>query len=154
MVQKMDQWHDSIDTLMLFFPSPQPMGIFSILEEQHTFPKAASYDLGKSPSLLQPKGGKREEAEAPLSWRVMLATVCAAPLAKLEHALSKVRHEAKPSARMDHIKLPWLLTYSSTRKSTLLVQITMALLPYRSTAARHWLCHTEMCISKVLFSNI
>lgn len=69
----MDQWHDSINTLMLFFPSPQPMGIFSILKEQCTFPKAASYNhLGKSPSLLQPKGGKREGAEAPLSWRVML----------------------------------------------------------------------------------
>lgn len=53
------------------FPTPsplQPMGIFSILEEQCVFPKAtdmtfktALYDnhLGKSPNFLKPKGGKR-----------------------------------------------------------------------------------------------
>lgn len=54
---------------------------------------------------------------------------------------------------MDHIKLPWVLTYRNVGKSTLLVQINVALLLYRSTAARHWLCHTEMCVSEILFSN-
>ena len=46
----------------------QPMGIFSILEEQCVFPKAsdqtfkaALYDnhLGKSNNFLKPKGGKK-----------------------------------------------------------------------------------------------
>lgn len=61
-------YHLSSFHLSLSLSPVQPMGIFSILEEQCVFPKAtditfktALHDnhLGKSPNFLKPKGGKK-----------------------------------------------------------------------------------------------